>query len=208
MTGAPVPPAPFATSEPRSPLGIERGRVSLRTLILIRWIAIAGQAATLLTVHFALGLAGPLEVALAIVGASALINIANSFQRPAAVRLGDRDATFYLAFDVIQLGALLSLTGGLRHPVPRLVPALDAVGGKVGGGDLRADCRLTEDAARLLRESGRCRTVLAGLALRPEADGGTPYTRLPITALVEAAGAPHQLPGIKIVYRAMPPTAE
>jgi two-component system sensor histidine kinase RegB len=73
--------------------------------------------------------------------------------------------------------------------------------------DLPADSPFTEDAALLLSESGRCRTILAGLALRPEADGGTPYTRLPITALVEAAGAPHQLPGIKIVYRAMPPAA-
>src|SRR5260370_10101631 len=131
MTGAPVPPAPFATSEPRSPLGIERGRVSLRTLILIRWIAIAGQAATLLTVHFVLGLAVPLEVALAIVGASALINIANSFQRPAAVRLGDRDATFYLAFAVIQLGALLVLTGGLQNPFSLLVLAPVTVGATI-----------------------------------------------------------------------------
>ncbi|MEI9985930.1 MAG: hypothetical protein WDN69_23740 [Aliidongia sp.] len=68
-----------------------------------------GQVVTLLTVHYALGFVLPLEIALCVVGVSALINIANSFQRPGSVRLGDRDAMMYLAYDVVQLGALLYL---------------------------------------------------------------------------------------------------
>ena len=110
---------------------VERGRVSLRTLILIRWTAIIGQAVTLLIVHFALGFVLPLEIALAVVGVSALINIANSFQRPGMVRLGDRDAMMYLAYDVVQLSALLYLTGGLQNPFALLLLAPVTVGASI-----------------------------------------------------------------------------
>jgi len=109
----------------------ERGRVSLRTLILIRWIAVIGQVVTLLIVHLALGFVLPLEIALCVVGVSALINIANSFQRPGTVRLGDRDAMMYLAYDVVQLGALLYLTGGLQNPFTLLVLAPMTVGASI-----------------------------------------------------------------------------
>jgi two-component system sensor histidine kinase RegB len=54
--------------------------------------------------------------------------------------------------------------------------------------DLPADSPHAEDAALLLSQSERCREILAGLARQPEEDGGSPYTRLPISALVEAAG--------------------
>src|ERR1700761_7551646 len=82
----------------------ERGRINLRTLIMIRWIAVIGQATTLLIVDLALGFTLPLEIAMGVVAASALINIANSLQTSGSVRLGDRDVTMYLAYDVVQLG--------------------------------------------------------------------------------------------------------
>ena len=61
--------------------------------------------------------------------------------------------------------------------------------------DLPGDSPHAEDAALLLSQSERCRRILAELAQQPERDGGSPYTRLPISALVEAAGALHQRPG-------------
>jgi two-component system sensor histidine kinase RegB len=112
-------------------LAVERGRVSLRTLIVIRWIAVFGQAGTLLIVHLALGFTLPLGIALGVVAASALINLANSFQNSGAVRLGDRDAMMYLAYDVVQLGALLYLTGGLQNPFALLVLAPVTVGASI-----------------------------------------------------------------------------
>ena len=54
--------------------------------------------------------------------------------------------------------------------------------------DLPGDSPHAEDAALLLSQSERCRKILAELAQQPEHDGGSPYTRLPISALVEAAG--------------------
>ena len=43
------------------------GPINLRTLILIRWIAIAGQASTILIVHYGLGFRIPLIQALGVV---------------------------------------------------------------------------------------------------------------------------------------------
>jgi two-component system sensor histidine kinase RegB len=113
------------------PFMAERGRVNLRTLIVIRWIAVVGQAATLLIVNLALGFTLPLEIALGVVAASALINIANSLQTSGSVRLGDRDVTMYLAYDVVQLGALIYLTGGLQNPFVLLVLAPVTIGAAI-----------------------------------------------------------------------------
>ncbi|MGA8760353.1 MAG: ATP-binding protein, partial [Stellaceae bacterium] len=59
-----------------------------------------------------------------------------------------------------------------------------------------------EDAALLLSQSDRCSRILAELSQRPEEDGGSPYTRLSISALVEAAGAPHRERGIRLIFAA------
>ena len=66
--------------------------------------------------------------------------------------------------------------------------------------DLPGNSPHAEDAALLLSQSERCRRILAELAHQPEQDGGSPYTRLPISALVEAAGAPHQDQGVRLIF--------
>jgi len=110
---------------------IEGGRVSLRMLVTIRWIAVVGQTITLLIVHFLLGFPLPISLALGVVAASALINIANSLQQPGSVRLNDRDAVMYLAYDVVQVAALLYLTGGLQNPFALLLVAPVTVGASI-----------------------------------------------------------------------------
>ena len=101
--------------------------VRLRTLTLIRWVAIAGQALALTVVHFGLGFALPLAPALAVVGASLLLNVIVMAVRPAAVRLGGNAAAAFLAYDILQLAALLYLTGGLENPFSFLLLAPVAV---------------------------------------------------------------------------------
>lgn len=100
-----------------------RGWVNLRTLVAIRWLAVIGQAATLLIVHLSLKYPLPLVIALLVVGASAAVNIIATLQRPVQNRLTDRDAAAYLAFDVFQLASLLYLTGGLENPFAVLILA-------------------------------------------------------------------------------------
>ena len=101
--------------------------VRLRTLTLIRWVAIGGQALALLVVHFGFGFPVPLAAAFSVVGASLLLNLIVMSGHPTPVRLGERAAAAFLAFDITQLAALLYLTGGLENPFSFLLLAPVAV---------------------------------------------------------------------------------
>ncbi|MBT4490084.1 MAG: ActS/PrrB/RegB family redox-sensitive histidine kinase [Rhodospirillaceae bacterium] len=92
------------------------GQVRVRTLLAIRWLAIAGQVAALLVVDVFLDFELPMLPAMAAIAASAVVN----FWIIARYRLNDwhhdRAAAIYLAFDIVQLAVLLYLTGGLDNP--------------------------------------------------------------------------------------------
>jgi two-component system sensor histidine kinase RegB len=297
------------------------GPINLRTLILIRWIAIAGQASTILIVHYGLGFGLPLVPALGVVASSALLNLVLIVLRQWAARLGARDAALYLGYDVLQLALLLYLTGGLQNPFSILILApvtvaatilsrravialsllavaaisvlalrhmplpwrdeplvfppelvlgiwialvlatvfigaytwsiaqgarrlrdamaatqlalareqrVSAVGALAAAAahelgsplatiavvakelvrELPGGSPHAEDAALLLSQSERCRRILAELAQQPEEDGGSPYTRLPISALVETAAAPHRHQGIRLILATAGAAAE
>ena len=96
--------------------GAERGRVRLRTLSNLRWLAIAGQLAALFLVYFAFGYSLPLGYCAIAIAVSAILNIVLALRYPASHRLANREASYYLAFDVLQLAALLYLTGGITNP--------------------------------------------------------------------------------------------
>jgi two-component system sensor histidine kinase RegB len=299
---------PVAPPEKRVPFD----RISLRRLVLIRWVAIAGQAVTLLIVHYAFDFRLPVFAALVVVGCSALLNLIIADRR-AAIRLGEREAAFFLGFDLLQLGLLLYLTGGLQNPfsililapvtvaatvlslrpvialavfavaiitllalwhfplpwrgnAPVLPPELvlglwtavvlatvfissytwsvaqearrlrdavaetrlalareqrvSAVGALAAAAahelgsplatiavvakelvhDLPADSPYRDDAQLLLSQSDRCRQILAQLAHHPDAEGASPYSHLPISALVEAAGELYHHPRIRLIF--------
>jgi two-component system sensor histidine kinase RegB len=105
--------------------------VRLRALVIIRWAAVAGQLLTVATVQWGLGYALPVLPVLAVIATSALLNIVVSLGRPATARLIDRDAAIFLGFDIIQLTALLYLTGGLHNPFAILLLAPVAVAATV-----------------------------------------------------------------------------
>ncbi|WP_419902696.1 ActS/PrrB/RegB family redox-sensitive histidine kinase [Kiloniella sp.] len=107
--------------EPELGLQPEQGRVRLRTLVFIRWMALCGQTVALLTAHFGLGLDLPLVPALFIVFTSGVLNIAQIATRPASSWLRNKEATMALAFDLVQVAVLLSLTGGLTNPFSILI---------------------------------------------------------------------------------------
>jgi two-component system sensor histidine kinase RegB len=109
--------AGFPAVDPRG----HAGEVRLRTLVLIRWVAVVGQTVALLAVYAGLGFAFPLGVAFVVVTASALLNVALSIRFPPTRRIRDGEASAYLAYDILQLAALLYLTGGLSNPFALLV---------------------------------------------------------------------------------------
>ncbi|HEY3911460.1 MAG TPA: ActS/PrrB/RegB family redox-sensitive histidine kinase [Stellaceae bacterium] len=291
------------------------GRISLRTLVPIRWVAIAGQALAILTVHYGMGFHLPLAPALAVVAGSALLNVILIVHRQVARQLGERYAALCLGYDILQLAGLLYLTGGLQNPFSILILApvtvaatilskrpvialsvfavaaisalalwhlplpwrrgpepllfppeivvgtwialvlatvfialytwsvaqdarrlrdavaatqlalareqrVSAVGALAAAAahelgsplatiavvakelvhELPPDSPYVEDAALLLSQSERCRRILAELSQRPEEDGGSPYARLPVSVLVEAAATPHQERGVRLIF--------
>jgi two-component system sensor histidine kinase RegB len=90
--------------------------VRLRTLSNLRWLAVAGQSAALFLVYFGLGYSLPFAYCAVAIAVSAALNVVLAIRYPPAHRLTNREATFYLAFDVLQLAALLYLTGGITNP--------------------------------------------------------------------------------------------
>jgi two-component system, sensor histidine kinase RegB len=288
--------------------------ISLRKLVLIRWVAVIGQALTLLVVHYGLGFHLPLKSAFAVVAASAVLNAAASLPRSAGARLGDREAALYLAYDTLQLGLLLYLTGGLENPFAMLMLApvivsatilsrssviglsaltvvaitalgvfhlplpargdallnppplymlgiwtalvcstlfisgyawsiaaearkmrnafsatqlalareqrISAVGSLAAAAahqlgsplatiaviakelarELPPDSPYAADAELLLSQSERCRAIITDLARQRDGEHGSPFARLPFSALVEAAGEPHLSPTIAVHY--------
>jgi two-component system sensor histidine kinase RegB len=92
------------------------GRIRVDTLIRLRWLAIAGQAAALFITHFGLGFPVPIALCIAALAASIWLNIGLRLRYVVNHRLADREASLLLAFDVLQLTALLYLTGGLENP--------------------------------------------------------------------------------------------
>ena len=107
----------------RARLPRQRGRIRLRTILFIRWIAVAGQAATLLFVYFGMGYDLPLGWGLATVVALAAVTAVAQIRRKASARLTDRESALYFAFDMVHLSALLFLTGGLDNPFVILILA-------------------------------------------------------------------------------------
>ena len=100
-----------------------RGPVRLRTLTTLRWLAVAGQAAAVFGVHFGLGYSAPLGLCLGVIAASAWLNLFVSLRFSPQRFLNDREAAAYIAFDIVQLCALLFLTGGLQNPFAALILA-------------------------------------------------------------------------------------
>lgn len=284
------------------------GPLRLRTLNMLRWLAVTGQAGALVVVGGIMGFALPLFAAALCVLASALLNFVLHIAYPSSKRLSEREASLYLAYDVLQLAALLYLTGGLHNPFSFLILVPVTISASVLGlratiglGALALACisvlavfhlplpwrdasfvlepiylagiwtslvlgmgfivvyawrvaaearrladaygatrealakeqRLSalgalaaaaahelgtplatiavvarelqdelgtgphrDDVGLLVSQSKRCREILQRLARRPEQPDETPYSRMPLTALIEAAAAPHASRGI------------
>ena len=113
----------MATVEPVEAGLRTKGRIRLRTLTTIRWIAIFGQVIALLVVSYGMDYQVPMLPAAVVVAVSVLLNIAAMIQSRSQARLGDRDAALYLAYDLVQLTVLLFLTGGLENPFAVLLLA-------------------------------------------------------------------------------------
>jgi two-component system sensor histidine kinase RegB len=101
-------------------LGGRARRLRVDTIVRLRWLAVAGQSAAVLTTYFALGFPLPLSLCFLVIAASAWLNIGLRIRFPASHRLDDRSAILFLSYDILQLSGLLYLTGGLQNPFAML----------------------------------------------------------------------------------------
>lgn len=95
-------------------------QLRLDTLVRLRWLAIFGQTVAVAVVRFGLGFPLPFELCFLVIAASVWTNLLLRIQFPASHRLSDNAATALLGFDILQLAALLYLTGGLENPFAML----------------------------------------------------------------------------------------
>jgi two-component system, sensor histidine kinase RegB len=94
----------------------EASVLRLRTLVLLRWLAIVGQSMAILCVHFGLGYPVPLALTLSLISLSAWLNIFLALRWRLGKMLAPLPAGLLLGYDIAQLAGLLYLTGGLQNP--------------------------------------------------------------------------------------------
>src|SRR6202035_4277957 len=117
-----------------------------------------------------------------------------------ARRLRDAVAATQLALAREQrVSAVGALAAAAAHELGSPLATIAVVAGELAR-DLPPDSPHAEDVRLLKSQSERCRTILAELAHQPEADGGSPYTRLPISALVEAAGSLFRNDNVRLIF--------
>lgn len=84
-------------------------------------MAIFGQLAAVAVVTGYFGYDMPVGICLVLIALSAWLNVYLSIRFPAPFRINTYFATALLAYDTLQLGALLYLTGGIQNPFAILV---------------------------------------------------------------------------------------
>lgn len=97
--------------------------VRLRTLIYLRWTAVAGQMVAIGVAWRYYHVALDLGLCLLVVGATVVANILALLEFPENRRLSEAEAMGALIFDTAQLALLLAVTGGLDNPFALLILA-------------------------------------------------------------------------------------
>jgi two-component system sensor histidine kinase RegB len=101
-------------------LGRRSRRLRVDTLVKLRWLALIGQAIALIVTHFVLHFSFPLALCLLVIAVSAWLNIGLRMRFVRTDRLDDQPASAMLGYDILQLTALLYLTGGIENPFSML----------------------------------------------------------------------------------------
>ena len=90
-------------------------------MIVLRWVAIVGQLTAILVGQYVYGLQLELGLCYFAVGLSVIGNLVAAFVFPENKRLSERENLSMVMFDLLQLGFLLFLSGGLHNPFALLL---------------------------------------------------------------------------------------
>jgi two-component system sensor histidine kinase RegB len=108
--------------EPAS-FGVRHSHLRVRTLVALRWMVIAGEVVLLLAIGLGLGYQAPYPLCFAVIGVAAWVNILTRLTSAGQRVFGDLEATGQLALDLLQIAALVFLTGGAANPFVLLLIA-------------------------------------------------------------------------------------
>jgi len=92
------------------------GRKNLLQLIQLRWLAVAGQLVTILTVQLLLGIALPLGEMLTLLAMLAIFNVASWLRSRLAQSVTNGELFASLLVDVVVLTGQLHYAGGITNP--------------------------------------------------------------------------------------------
>lgn len=95
--------------------------IRLRTLILLRWVAIIGQLTAITVAQQIYHVQLELGLCYMVIGVSALGNLVAIILFPQNKRLSEFENFLMVLFDLMQLSFLLYLTGGLNNPFALLL---------------------------------------------------------------------------------------
>lgn len=95
--------------------------IRLRTLILLRWWAIFGQIAALIVAQRLYNLTLDVGLCYLVIGVAVITNLVASFVYPENKRLTERQTLLVVLYEMLQLGLMLYLTGGLNNPFSILI---------------------------------------------------------------------------------------
>ena len=96
-------------------------RITLETLINIRWIAIVGQFFTVSVVEYFLKFEFPYFGTLTLIFLSAFVNVYLEINKSKFLTINNFYATLSIFYDLVQLILLLFMTGGLSNPFSILI---------------------------------------------------------------------------------------
>lgn len=90
--------------------------IRLRTMIVLRWVAIVGQLTAITVAQRLYGLQLEFGLCYLTIGVSAIGNLVAMSVFPKNTRLSEIENFLMILFDLLQLSILLYLTGGLHNP--------------------------------------------------------------------------------------------
>ncbi|NCQ23432.1 MAG: ActS/PrrB/RegB family redox-sensitive histidine kinase [Roseovarius sp.] len=95
--------------------------IRLRTLVLLRWWATLGQATALVIADRVYHLDLELGLCFLVIGVSVTTNLVAALVFAENKRLSEQDTFLVVLFDMLQLGLMLYLTGGMNNPFSILI---------------------------------------------------------------------------------------
>ena len=95
--------------------------IRLRTLVMLRWWAIFGQISALIIAQRMYNLTLDIGLLYLVIGVSVITNLVATFIYPETKRLRETETLLVVFYDMLQLGLMLYLTGGLHNPFSILI---------------------------------------------------------------------------------------